>query len=537
MNNKIGNFYLFLIFCIFPLVFHDYYFDIYETKFYFYIYSTLILFLLLIWNNGMKKQRLGQVCRKKEMLCYMAFLFFAVCSTVFSEHRYQALTGNMGRKNGLLTVAVFCVSFVILMQADKLHWEMFYLLEFSGIFVGILAVLNHYGIDPLGFMAEIGWNDDFMSTIGNVGSVVEFMTVILAVSGIFFILEDDKKKNIFHGIVYAIAMLSMLLAGADSAYGGIVIFYLLAIFAVKSTGEKLRYLLLVAYIVIAFLGIGVLNEQNWHFVVCQKNLSMITRNLGKQRFVLFIALIISAVAGAAICLFSNHPVKVLQHIPLKKIYAAVLAGLAFFLVGIIICVNTGKIVSEPWTMIGKLKINDAWGNNRGYIWRNAWEYYKQLPIGKKLLGIGPDTMYYVFEEMGTIHEGVAIDNAHFLILQMLVTHGLAGAVSWIGWIIGAISLGIRKAGEEKRYFVIVSGIIGYYATAMFGISLISSSAIAMILLELCFCSFAGEEMQGEQKKKWLGYTAIMILFFTLVMGFSIVCQADAKIVINKLWME
>ena len=197
MRNKIGNIYLFLIFGIFPLVFHDYYFDIFRVKYYFFVCITIVMFMILMFTNNIDKNKILRVFREKGMLCYIAFLFFALCTTATSKKHYAALTGNAGRNNGLLIYIVFSLGYIVLIQADRLYWEMFVVLEISGVLVGSLAILNHYGVDPIGFMTEIGWNDDFMSTIGNVSSVVEYMVIVLAVSGMFFIIEENRKKSMY----------------------------------------------------------------------------------------------------------------------------------------------------------------------------------------------------------------------------------------------------------------------------------------------------------------------------------------------------
>lgn len=537
MRNKIGNIYLFLIFGIFPLVFHDYYFDIFRVKYYFFVCITIVTFMILMFTNNIDKNKILRVFREKGMLCYIAFLFLALCSTVISKNHYAALTGNAGRNNGLLIYIVFSLGYIVLIQADRLYWEMFAVLEISGALVGSLAILNHYGVDPIGFMTEIGWNDDFMSTIGNVSSVVEYMVIVLAVSGMFFIIEENRKKSMFHGAVFTVSILSILLAGPDAAYGGLIFFYLFSVFAIKTAREKIHYIILIILLLIAFSGIGILNEQNYHFVVYQKNLSMITRALCKQRGKIYLLLLSLVIAGMVIYFFSKHSMKVWDRIPLKKIYAVVMVGAFVIMAGIFIAVNTGRIEVDPWTVLGKMKINDTWGTNRGYIWRTAWQYYKQLPVTKKILGIGPDTMYYVYEEMGTFNDGIAIDNAHFIPLQLLVTHGAAGLITWIGWIVGALYLCIKKADKSKRYYLIFIGIVTYYATAVFGINLISSSAVATLMIGLCFCQFSEENMSQVQKKKWVGNIVILVVFLVLLLGFKVVCQADETVMLNKLWME
>ena len=109
----------FLILCIFPLVYHDYYFDIIETKYITYgvcigILAVGVLIAVILWYQWLQKlpkseqsvelQKLKPKAIWKSLSipdkAVLAFWLVEVISTVSSEYPFESFWGNEGRYSG-----------------------------------------------------------------------------------------------------------------------------------------------------------------------------------------------------------------------------------------------------------------------------------------------------------------------------------------------------------------------------------------------------------------------------------------------------
>ena len=94
-----------IIISILPLVFHDYYFDILDTKYYFYCSTVicmaavmLLLTLIVLWLN--KGTIVITPKLRKSDWAMISFLFSVVLSCVLSDYRFEAFWGTEGRFMG-----------------------------------------------------------------------------------------------------------------------------------------------------------------------------------------------------------------------------------------------------------------------------------------------------------------------------------------------------------------------------------------------------------------------------------------------------
>ena len=113
------------------------------------------------------------------------------------------------------------------------------------------------------------------------------------------------------------------------------------------------------------------------------------------------------------------------------------------------------------------KIDDSWGNYRGYVWKRLVESYRDFPLINKIFGYGNESV-----------KTIMIDgyyNAHNEYLQYLVTTGIVGAVAYIGLIVSAFVSMIRCAfgGADRdlcECTAIALGIAGYATQALFNLN-------------------------------------------------------------------
>ena len=527
-TEKIGNIYLFLIFGIFPLFFHNFYYDIYQTKYYFFVITTILMAFVAVLFCDVDFGQLFSKMKKEGMIWYISFLLFAGISAMLSSHGKEAFTGSAGRYNGFLIYAVYAVAFLILFQTKEITTELFVVLEISGILAGILGILNHYSIDPFGFTKGLDITPNFMSTLGNTGCFVEFMVMIAAVSGTLYVKEKKTVHSIWHIAVYCISCAALILAGPEAAYIGLFVFLIVVVFAVEKRGERFRFWALIICPDIILLLLCLVKRINPKFAQHQKYIGSVTVYLLSHVRLLLLSLLVMCGIVMMLWIFT-FKLHAREQKNRKKIYLMILVCLAVMFSVIFFSVNMGWING-----FSALKIDDDWGTSRGYIWRIAGEYYSSLPVWQKLIGIGPDTMYFAFESMNARVAETAIDNAHNLVLQMLITHGIFGLASYLGFVISSIRICVKKASENKMYYILLTSVISFYAAAMPGVNMISSSAVAMLLLGLIRCSFSGEELSIGKGRKMSAITLIMIAFLLLLFAFKIVLQVDGTAMMNEM---
>ena len=110
-------------------------------------------------------------------------------------------------------------------------------------------------------------------------------------------------------------------------------------------------------------------------------------------------------------------------------------------------------------------INDKYGTNRIYIWKNT---LKKVP-DNLLTGVGIDNFYYAFGEKPLSDEKWIYDKAHNEYLQILITQGIFSLIAYLS-LYGTIIIKKIKSKEKNIYLILP--IIGYLTQAFFNISVI-----------------------------------------------------------------
>lgn len=129
--------------------------------------------------------------------------------------------------------------------------------------------------------------------------------------------------------------------------------------------------------------------------------------------------------------------------------------------------------------IAKGNINDKYGSNRIFIWRNT---LKVLP-NHILTGAGIDNFYYAFGNKPLMIDRWFFDKAHNEYLQILICEGIFGLISYL-LLFGCITIeGIRNNYKNKEIYLILP-VIGYLVQAFFNISVIEVAPFFYISLGL-----------------------------------------------------
>lgn len=144
--------------------------------------------------------------------------------------------------------------------------------------------------------------------------------------------------------------------------------------------------------------------------------------------------------------------------------------------------------------LGKyLVFNDAWGTNRGYIWRKSIEIFRDFPLIHKLFGYGPDTFGILtttgdfWSEMLAAANGQTFDNAHNEYLQYLVTVGALGLITYVIFLAAAIrrmTVCLAKGNGNKYIAGCLFAVLCYNAQALVNLNLPITAPLMWLLLSI-----------------------------------------------------
>ena len=478
--------YLLLILSILPLYFHDFYFDITEAKYYFVKNTTIICGIVYLIFHNISREQIKRVVCTKPFLFYSCFLIFGVISVLLSKYPVEAFFGNTGRYKGCFIYLIYGIGLVMIAMEGRVKIKLISFMELSAIFCGVLAILNHYTIDLFGFYTELREDQhlSFTSTFGNIGIFGEYISVMLVMSGMFFCIS--KKRNIvawIHLITYEVCLAALLVNNADGSFLSVFFFFICAPLLLMAVEELQRYFLLL----VLFFGTSVLYGVLGNVLPNEKTLNGICL-MFRNRF------LECALASIVLLFFFYFLPKAAKKNwwnfrVLKKGYGIVLIFFVVCIISFTIYTNV-KLTGNPGYGIQKyFYISETWGTYRGYVWKLTLDSFGKLPFWKKMIGVGPDTLYYLYQEnyVETSYQITYFDNAHNMYLQILAGHGVLGLISWLGWGISSILSCAKKVKENRVYLVVLAGILAYAVNGAVGLNTIHVSALIVALIGISYC--------------------------------------------------
>lgn len=472
VSNSLVSYYLAIMFSFFPLFLTEQYSHARTDKFWFYVVLTVVLVISVgscMLMSRSENRRHGE--EKKLLLplsatdiCMLAFLGFAVISTLLSPYAEAALTGFGGRDNGLIILMLYTLMyFAVTRNYVYKDYVIAAYLAFSMI-VALLTVLNFYNIDPLAIYSgyDAATIEDFGSTLGNKNMIAAFMCLYLPAAVMTFTVTEKKGLRILSGFAILFAYAGLLCADSTSDILGLmVILPVMLIFAARDLTYLRRYMLALT---VMFLSGKAL--QLFAILVSDTNKGFEFM----QSFLIYSPLmwIPAAVCGAVYLLLrfavrdNRYPAKAMQ-----ITFTVILAAGALGLLGLFLYFSAVDTETDLGEFEKLLRFSDGWGTHRGYMWRISLEEYSRLSPLQKLFGTGPDTLYFVFEphfsELLEEFGDASTDSAHNELINYLVTQGVLGLVAYLGVIVSAVARGLKTAKKQPMALVFISAAICYLA--------------------------------------------------------------------------
>lgn len=478
------NLYIVFIFLLQELFLHDGYFDLLITKFAFFAIGTVIFALAAFGFDLFLTTEQGIKIDQKIAISYMFYIFAFMVSCLLSDYRADSFIGNMGRYRGAACLVLYFGVMYIASLSKKISRLTLCILGAGIGFIFFVSILNASRLDPL-LLFRILDHDSyyaFTTTIGNMDTYGEYVAIICSLLMCSYIFVDmGKKAKVAVLLLFFEGLLSMMTNNADASFICLVLCIVFIPLFIGTKTELLDYV-----IILITISISVVMMYVYDLLVDHKPLPVISQHM-IDKFFIFVAVFFLLMAfvffqksidggygedSRSAEVYANK-LKIF-----KRIYLIVIS---IFAVLSMACVFIGNIKPEVFTLPSLLVFNDEWGSNRGYLWKYSFEEFSKFSLKNKLFGIGPDCLYYLYENIVVIFSKT-FDNVHNSLIQCLLSTGIVGLVSYLVWIYFVFTTSLRVALKDKKYVPVLFAICGYFLMSLVGIQVtfIESLVIFMI---------------------------------------------------------
>ncbi|MFT3985939.1 MAG: O-antigen ligase family protein, partial [Lachnospiraceae bacterium] len=430
------------------------------------------------WRNS----NFSKIFAKFSLIDRFVSLYLLACFVTFLLSPYQtfqffgadasnpAWTGYSGWFMGFKSQLMFIVLYFLISRFFMKSWKTDLLIALTGAsaIVFLFGILHRFLIDPLSLYEEIDsyYYALFLSTIGQSTWYSSYLCTVFPI-GLFLFWHCDKRwQRILLGIYSAIGFASLVTQNSDSAYFALAAFLsVLFAFSFQSVKSLRRFLevLLIGALSMRLIGIFQLLFPD-RAIPVDKLSAFFSQNpfLWIAIFILvllYFLLVHLEVNGR----FQIESVVCVRRLGLFLIAAAIPVGLLC-----IVLTTTGHLPAflSSFERFGYFIFDENWGNGRGFTWKYCISMFAEYPLKLKLFGVGSDcfasyTYDYHADFVAAKWGESVLANAHNEWMNMLLTTGIFGLVTYTGIFISSFVLFIREQ-KNSIFLLAAAGSIGSY---------------------------------------------------------------------------
>lgn len=417
----------------------------------------------------------------------LTFIVIALLSTLTSEYLYESFWGNEGRYSGFFLLLLYVVMYFLLSRF--LRFRQWYLDAFllSSSLAGLFGITDYFRMDIMGYKVGVPQitADIFTSTFGNINTFTAFLGMALAVAAALFAVEKNGKRALWYFLHLAIASAALVTSQSDNGYLAVAaLFISLPFFLFKTRTGLRRYLVILAVFFSAAAWVGWVNVAMEETVIGLSGIGGVVTTLPG------LPVLAAALWLAAVALFvldrkrekagkngdgdglSDDPLSPLpRRIWMWAMIAAVVAVAVMF-------VDANFLGhGERYGALGQfLVFDDDWGTQRGFVWRIAFEDYRNkfTPL-QRVLGYGPDTFGIITTKFNKMEmhyaTGQIYDSAHNAYIHYFATIGPIGLAGYLVFLIGSLKRFASAVKEKPVTLAVFAAVLCYSAQALVNIDL------------------------------------------------------------------
>ncbi len=464
----------FLIFVttVYTIFMHNMYFDITGTRGKVFTYGSLLYVILFVVSFILEVVMIRYYGSDKPvfykdspviLMPELWIILFMIANTValfMTPDRLAAWSGSNGRYFGLSMVIILTLMFVCLAREASVNKLIFVLLFAVSGFAYVLAYLQHFGFDPFALRERVTdkQKEMFISLFGNINTYGSYICIVLPVFVAVFIFSKKIWCRVVAGLSIVMAGMAIIPAKSDNVYLGLGVAFIFLFYVAILNKDFTEYIFAV---LLLFVGLETMAILNSVFKGSQKHINGIAEIVESPKVMLILSLCIVAVLVVSL-IFRKLKYETYKKIqcPLFLIIFSILMVIALIVI-VVLGVRSGNEL---------FVFNDKWGTFRGFIWTRGWYLFRDSSVLHKIFGNGNETisqlMYdYYFEQMIAITFR-KYDNLHNELLQYLVTTGLFGCLSYIGFVSTSFAyIGKRMKGDAVAIGCLAGG-VSYFAQSL-----------------------------------------------------------------------
>lgn len=481
LKNKIKKFYIYLMVTLFPLVFWDFYFDIADAKFVVFVALTFGMLAGLIMCVCMGKdvsadmkaayETVSSSAPAKWMLLWCGVNILSFC---ISKYKDTAFPGTGGRDYGLVTVICITIMFIAVSTMELNVKRITDVFVVTSVIVALLAVLNSYGVDFIGFYDGVRTDLRmlYQTTLGHVDICSTFFSMALPVAVVKSVWSDSIKQKRVYSVGSLIIYAGMFGGGCDSGYVVMAAMTILMVICIKDYMRMIHFLILwVLYLWTGFI------------MMC------VNKSVETARTMDSISLIVSDIRVVLAGSFAAVVLIIIMYkfkSALKPVlYAVIIMAAVMFFAGFIYFTFINRKM-DIGSLENIFRFSDEWGSRRGYVWRVTVEKFRNNPWYNILFGTGPDTLEPVLtpeygDEMYRRFSAY-YDNAHNEYIQYLMTNGIAGLTAYAGLIITCLRYGIKNVKSDKERMCAFMAVSCYLVQAVININQVITTPLMFLFM-------------------------------------------------------
>ena len=450
-----------LMLCVLPLLFRNGFFDINRVKVSAVCHGVPLLLIafagaLVLRPKGERLRGVTSIPRAP-VACLAVLLLACVIASARSGFDVAALTGSEGRYCGLAFWLACGGAFAIVASgAFRLSHIDAMAIVCAGA-VAALGIANALGLDPLRFYPGISEKQKsvFLSTIGNADFFGAYLAMLFPLAGAHFV---KRARDGWACLPLALLMACGIVASrTDSSFLALHLgcAALLAC-SWNSLSDMCRALALWGGCFFALPAMRPALDAADRMVygllrmLCDTGLSLLFGTL--------------CLCGAGVCCILFRRSRRAPGRVLSIAIMACIAAAALLLVCSIVyfsCVDTQSELGAASTL---LRFDDDWGSRRGFVYTRSLRAYANYGVADKLFGRGVDLTKRILAPYNDNPRVLALgtfNDAHCQPLQMLLTTGLLGALSFLAFYACMLREALRHQSGDALLTGVAASLAGY----------------------------------------------------------------------------
>ena len=496
--------YTLAMFCIYPVIVDDAYFNITITKTNFFQRATIVgvicFVVAVILDITIHKYfeiedkffaEDNLQFYKKPVFWMEMFALSNVIAWYMTDCSKAAITGSSARYMGLAMYLIIAVMFVCITSYAELSKLSVIAFAVTTVYTYIIGIIQHLEIDVqywktgeksafefMYYRERLSGKqfDIYMSTFGNINIYSSFIVISLCLFLALFIFTSINYMKLISGAVVVLGGTTLMIANSDSGYIGVAI-ALFLLFLISYNEGKVKSFI-ISLILLAFGNLLVVFMNNYLVPEYDKR-GGFAQALDRMDLSLMLIIGIVMVYLLVYYLGQNHKDR------LDKLNKKLVTKLI-----VVVTMVTGVITVIVGNVMGvaAFTFDEEWGTYRGFVWNRAWNLFCDAPLFNKLFGYGNETFgiymrAYYYEDMKEI-VGEVYDNAHNELIQYLITLGVFGLIAYLGVFFVSVIYMLRYGKGNYLVYGLLTATVGYFAQSLINLNQPITTPLYFVIMAL-----------------------------------------------------